>query len=108
MQITGKKKWTLYPPSLHRSLYLFPFLHPHHAQSQVDLSNPSATLFKKFKDAKPQTVVVSPGEILYLPPLYFHEVEALEASININSWTMSYQTVLICNFLTLAYNEKSQ
>jgi len=31
-------------------------------------------------------IVVKPGDVLYLPPFWFHQVEALDTAISVNTW----------------------
>jgi hypothetical protein len=35
------------------------------------------------------------GDVLYIPPLTFHHVEAIEASVSVNAWTDTEQTALV-------------
>lgn len=48
--------------------------------SQIDFSNliQSFTKFPKFKHLQPYEVILEPGDILYLPPYWFHHVEVNE------------------------------
>lgn len=52
VQIYGTKRFILFPPSQAESLYLYPALHPHYHQSQIDFDNPDLELFPKFKEAE--------------------------------------------------------
>lgn len=78
-QLYGRKKFKLYHPSSWPGLYPYPFLHPSHAQSQVNLSyTASRRRFKGVERVRWMEAVVEPGDLLYIPPLWFHEVEALD------------------------------
>ena len=37
---------------------------------------------------------VNAGEALYIPPLWFHEVKALESSISVSIWSQSIETAM--------------
>eukprot|EP01129_Flabellula_baltica_P003889 TRINITY_DN13623_c0_g1_i1.p1 TRINITY_DN13623_c0_g1~~TRINITY_DN13623_c0_g1_i1.p1 ORF type:complete len:458 (-),score=96.08 TRINITY_DN13623_c0_g1_i1:12-1364(-) len=93
-QLKGSKKWTLFSPKEHRRLFFYPFLHPHQAQSQVNLEKITPA-FANALNAKPITVILKEGETLYLPPLWLHQVEVLETSINVNSWTSYPQSKIM-------------
>jgi hypothetical protein len=93
VQLFGEKKFTLFRPSQWLNLYPYPFLHPSHAQSQVNLSDADLKRFPGVQQAHALEAVLFPGDILYMPPLWFHHVEALDVSISINVWTDSVQSL---------------
>ena len=41
------------------------------------------------KKAQPYEVIVEEGDVLFLPPMWFHQVEALEDSISANVWSFT-------------------
>jgi len=104
--LKGNQKWTLYSPNYINKLYLYPYLHPHHAQSQIFPGSDEIN-FPKFKQAIAKTVTLSHGELLYIPPYWVHEVESLVPSININSWTKTPEPDLLKNiFMNLPFEAK--
>ena len=95
-QLYGTKKFTLFSPENWPGLYPYPFLHPSHAQAQVNLSDVGDTRqFPLAEKARALEVVLEPGDLLYMPPLWFHLVESMETSISVNVWTDSQQTKLV-------------
>ena len=63
----GSKTFVLASPNATREkLHLFPFLHPSHAQCQKRLSVDS--------DAAAYVTTLVAGDVLYIPPLWAHEV----------------------------------
>jgi len=98
-QIYGIKRFILFPPEQNENLYLFPFLHPGAQQSQVNFDDPNLRMFPKFIDANATEAVLKPGDVLYLPPMWFHHVTALTTSMSVSVWTSfeitqkMYQTV---------------
>ena len=74
----GRKRLRLAPPSAAALVQPFPFLHPSHGQCQAHTLPPDASV-----DAD-----LHPGDVLYLPPLWFHEATALsDAVVSINGWS---------------------
>lgn len=96
-QLYGRKKFTLLRPTQWPGLYPYPFLHPSHAQAQVNLSRPSDA--KEFPLSGSQLevyeITLEPGDVLYMPPLWFHHVESMSTSISVNIWTDSQQTTIM-------------
>lgn len=87
-QIKGRKRFTVLSPTDSMLVRPYPFLHPCHAQCQTNLSDPA------IGPIAASTVVLEPGDLLYLPPLYFHHVVSLESSVSVNAWTDTEQSQL--------------
>lgn len=81
VQIYGKKKFLLYEPKEWINLNLYSSLHPCHRQGQMD--NPI------LKELPPFEVDIEAGDILYLPPYWFHHVIAddKDISVSFNIWS---------------------
>lgn len=80
-QIIGRKRFSLWPPSCHHELRLFPTHHPLHRHSS--LRAPAADA-----PTAPLVAELSPGGLLFVPPYWLHHVEALDnlsASVSITS-----------------------
>jgi len=78
-QLYGRKKFTLFRPTEWPGISPYPFLHPSHAQAQVNLSDEnSITVFPAAKHLEGYQVVLEPGDLLYMPPLWLHHVEAVD------------------------------
>jgi hypothetical protein len=91
-QIHGWKRFILFPPENFNYLYLYPFLHPGGQSSQVNLDDINLEKFPDFKHARAIEAVLGPGDVLYLPPLWFHEVIALDLSMSVSVWTHPKET----------------
>ena len=92
-QLYGKKKFILIKPTNWPGLFPYPFLHPSHAQAQVNVSSEEdRQIFPLVGKVEALEVILEPGDLLYIPPLWFHEVESLDVSISVNVWTDSEQT----------------
>lgn len=71
--LTGQKRFVLFPPS--SEVYVFPFLHPHATKSQIDvLSSKSGRQFPNFDPSQGFDVTIAAGDVLYIPPFWFHDV----------------------------------
>ncbi len=79
VQVVGKKKVVLFPPSDGPNLYLVG-----DKSSIMDITSPDPSLFPKFSLATPQEAWLEPGEVLYIPALWFHNVAALEFGVAVN------------------------
>jgi len=88
VQIQGSKRFTLFPPDAWDELELFPKYHQYHrnVHANIDSSPPPKPIHKTSR----MDVLMSPGDVLYLPPLWFHQVQALSSnSISVNVWSAS-------------------
>jgi hypothetical protein len=94
VQIRGKKTFYLASPISRNILRQYPFIHPSHAQCQVRL-NP--TLNASLSDEIDIFVAeLEPGDVLYLPPMWFHEVIATSnISISVNGWTAFHDSKFV-------------
>lgn len=89
----GRRRFTLLPPQCAPLLYLGP---PDYAPTPApmsvvpDLHQADAARFPLVREALQQAVVaeLEPGDAIYIPPLWFHQVEALAPHLNIlmNYW----------------------
>ena len=101
---------TMWSPEMHHSLYLFPRLSPNYRQSQVSLENFDIAKFPEFSwensyevlykfvvlsNKNIKKVILEEGDVLYLPPFWFHRVESYEGRGNdplvvaVNFWSDS-------------------
>lgn len=89
----GARRFTLLPPACAPLLYLGP---PDYAPTPApmsvvpDLYRADAAQFPRVREALEHAVVaeLAPGDAIYIPPLWFHQVEALAPHLNIlmNYW----------------------
>jgi len=54
--------------------------------SYVDCDNPDYEKFPKFREARAWEGMLNPGEILYLPARWWHQVRSLQDAISVNFW----------------------
>ena len=80
-QIAGHKRVLLAPPSASRHLYPRP---SSHCSSRVDSDAPDTARFPRYARARFREGVLAPGEVLYIPPGWWHAIRALEPSISVS------------------------
>ena len=80
IQIHGTKRFSLVSPSAINAS--FPHTHAFHV-------HPTPQQVQTAVSSHATNVTLSPGDILYLPPLVLHQVQALEPSISINVFSKS-------------------
>ena len=89
--MVGARRFTLFPPDQVANLYPGP-LDPTPAGqvvSMVDFRNPDFARYPRFRDAlaRAQVADLLPGDVLFYPALWWHQVEALDGfNAMINYW----------------------
>ena len=97
--IGGRRKFTLIPPNQFENLYVGPidFTPAGRAVSMVDLQNPDLDKYPKFAVALEHalTAELSPGDIIYIPSMWWHAVEGLDDfNVMLNFWWRENPTFL--------------
>lgn len=90
VQLHGKKRFILSEPASHQHLHLYPSLHPQRLQTQLNLAKPiNSTKFPHFSSIPAVEGLLEAGDVLYIPPYWFHTVITEEPGIGINVWSNS-------------------
>jgi len=89
--VAGRKRFTFFPPDQLENLYIGPLeLGPGgQPTSLVKVSAPDLERFPRFEQALAvaQTCDVEPGDAIFIPNLWWHNVEALEpVNVSVNFW----------------------
>ncbi|XP_032833369.2 HSPB1-associated protein 1 isoform X2 [Petromyzon marinus] len=88
LQIYGRKRWHLFPPG--DSPFLQPTRVPYEESSvfsRVHPLSPGHRRSQRLSRAHHHRVTLSPGQILFVPPLWWHYVESLDqATVSANTW----------------------
>lgn len=89
--VAGKRTFTLFAPDQVSNLYPGPIEHTMAGPqvSLVDLENPDLSQYPRYSDAlkQAQTATLEPGDALYIPPLWWHHVRALDDfNMLVNFW----------------------
>jgi hypothetical protein len=84
VQLRGKKQVTLYSPDETCNLYQdSPFgMRPYTTTIPSHSKDADSSQFPNVRRARPIEWVLEPGQLLYVPPYWWHEVESLENSIS--------------------------
>lgn len=79
IQLTGRKIIKLWPPSDDPHLYM------HGSSSEIsDLENPDLQKYPLFAQAQCKEISLEPGDVLYIPALWFHHVTSDSFSVAVN------------------------
>lgn len=89
VQLQGDKLWALLPPTAHSHVYMHPRTHPSWTQSRIlDPSRVDDKVFPRFATITgARTARLGPGEVLYVPPVWFHAVRASGTVASLSLWT---------------------
>ena len=82
-QVYGSKKVCLLAPDQARYLYQFRDVIQ---KSHLDAELPDWEHYPKFAEATVYEATIRPGEILFIPKLWWHSLRSLETSISVNHW----------------------
>lgn len=97
--VVGKRRFTLFPPEQVNNLYPGPLTPTPGGQvvTLADLSNPDFNRFPRLKEALAHAYVadLEPGDALYYPSMWWHEVEAFDRfNAMVNFWWMAAEHYL--------------
>ena len=81
----GSRRYILSHPNQCDKLALYPKGHPSARHSAVDWNNPNVEEFPEFAEATANEVVLTAGQVLYLPTEWFHFIVSLELNFQCNS-----------------------
>jgi hypothetical protein len=76
-QVVGRKRWRFVSPLEWTRVY-----NHRHVFSEVDLERPDAGRWPRFEEASVLEVVVEPGETMFLPLGWWHQVASLDMSLS--------------------------
>jgi len=89
--VAGRRRFTLFAPDQVGNLYIGPLEHTP-SGAPISVVHPGAPDFERYPRyraalAARRVVELAPGDALYIPPLWFHQVEALEkVNLLVNYW----------------------
>lgn len=77
--VTGRKRWRIISPDQTPLLYNYIGVF-----SKVDCENPDYEKYPSFRDVNIIEVVVEPGEVIFIPIGWWHQVKALDISFSLS------------------------
>ncbi|KAL1518808.1 hypothetical protein AB1Y20_003088 [Prymnesium parvum] len=103
VQVVGRKRIWLWPPAAHRQLQLFPSRHSLHRRSALLASTAASAIATPLSSdaavnaiheaaiaAGGAPVDLSPGDVLFIPPYWFHMLQSIDPlSISVSLWSES-------------------
>jgi hypothetical protein len=78
-QVVGRKRWRFISPLETPRLYNY-----FGVFSPIDIDKPDLARYPLFKDVKVLDVIVEPGETIFLPLAWWHQVSGLDISLSIS------------------------
>jgi lysine-specific demethylase 8 len=85
-QVVGHKRFVLLPPRDKRLLYPYSLRSKLPQVCAVDPEKPDYERYPRFRQAQPIIVDLQPGDLLYLPGRWWHQVRTVTPSLSINWW----------------------
>lgn len=95
VQLTGRKRWLLFPPSQSRALYPRGLLFGMPNFSRVDPERPDLSRFPRFSGAVGFHAVVGLGETLFIPRGWWHYTRLLDDAVTLNFWSEGYGVLVL-------------
>jgi hypoxia-inducible factor 1-alpha inhibitor (HIF hydroxylase) len=77
-QVRGRKRVLLFPPVDFTSLCPYPYGHPCDRQAMVNVDSPDLQRYPEFRNSHPFEYILGPGDVLYLPALWWHHFENID------------------------------
>ncbi|HEY1298589.1 MAG TPA: cupin-like domain-containing protein [Chloroflexota bacterium] len=85
-QVYGHKRFIIFPPGETRKLY--PYRTKAYNMSQVNIERPDLSTFPRYGSARHLEFVIGPGQMLFLPSFWWHQVYSEDTGISINFWSI--------------------
>lgn len=83
--VSGTRRWILAHPRECKHSYLLPLGHPSGRHTQVDWSDPDLEKWPEFRHMRGHEVLLTPGEVLFVPAWWIHSIVNLDINIQCNS-----------------------
>ncbi len=84
-EVAGTRRWFMAHPRECAHSYLLPIDHPSGRHTAVDWSKPDLEKYPLFSDLQATEVLLTPGEVLYVPAFWIHSIVNLDMNIQCNT-----------------------
>lgn len=85
-QIRGRKQFVMLDRRLTRMVHRHSFASGVPNYSPVDAEDPDLAKHPRFRDAPCMLATLEPGDLFYIPKLWWHQAHALDTSLSVNLW----------------------
>lgn len=92
-QIRGRKRFIICSTEFNKTMYPSNKHIYGAVASEVDINNFNESKFPKFKNNAFKSVILEPGDVLFLPQKWWHYVQAIDYSISISNFGYSKKEV---------------
>jgi lysine-specific demethylase 8 len=93
-QISGRKQFLLLDKRLTRMVHQHPFYSGVPNYSPVDAEAPDLARYPRFRDAPLMLAELEPGDLLYIPSLWWHQAHSRSTSVSVNLWWVRVSPML--------------
>lgn len=100
IQIYGKKRFLLFSPMDSKYLYMKPFysqtVHISEIDTNIDPEKLDLSKFPNLENTRPIEIILEAGDVLYIPPYWWHQVQGLSVNISVTyRWKCEFRQVPI-------------
>jgi len=86
MQVRGRKKVVLFSPADTKNLYQTPSFVGSFPASPIDVRAPDLARYPRYSRAHAWVGEIGPGQTLFIPAFWWHDVESLGTNVALNYW----------------------
>ncbi len=98
VQVYGRKRWLIYAP-IYNPIFDPPLTRSPYFFSKFDPEHPDSALFPGCEHMICYETVLDPGDVLYLPPYYWHQVTNLTDSIGVGYRWITLSSMMSASFI---------
>jgi len=85
-QVVGRKRFVMLDRRLTRMVHRYSFLSGVPNYSPVDAERPDLGRHPHFRGAPLMIADLEPGDLFYIPSLWWHQARAIDTSVSVNLW----------------------